>query len=293
MPRNLKLTLSYDGYGYYGWQIQPGVPTIQGLLAEVIESLTGERLLPQASGRTDAGVHALAQVASFRTESPIPLQNLKIVLNDRLPPSIRVLSVEEAAPDFHARHSARAKTYEYRIYRGEVCPPFLFRYAWHYPYPLDEAAMAAAAALVVGEHDFTSFAAADPDRTERPPGKNPPGRMQQRLLAGTAAKKGKLPPCGIAAGAPNKRRGCACWDRMCAQSSGRNWTGGRRSRGLRRKLRQARRKRRRRRRKPRKRESWSTVCAAMVSFITWCATWWEHFCWWARERSRRTTSRAF
>jgi tRNA pseudouridine38-40 synthase len=167
LPRNLKLTLSYDGYGYHGWQIQPGVPTVQGLLAEVIESLTGERLLPQASGRTDAGVHALAQVASFRTGSPIPLQNLKIVLNDRLPPSIRVLSVEEAAPDFHARHSARAKTYEYRIYRGEVCPPFLFRYAWHYPYPLDEAAMAAAAALVVGEHDFTSFAAADPDRSER------------------------------------------------------------------------------------------------------------------------------
>jgi tRNA pseudouridine38-40 synthase len=167
LPRNLKLTLSYDGYGYHGWQIQPGVPTIQGLLAEVIETLTGERLLPQASGRTDAGVHALAQVASFRTESPIPLQNLKIVLNDRLPPSIRVLSVEEAAPDFHARHSAKAKTYEYRIYRGEVCPPFLFRYAWHYPYPLDEAAMTAAAALVVGEHDFTSFAAADPDRSER------------------------------------------------------------------------------------------------------------------------------
>jgi tRNA pseudouridine38-40 synthase len=165
--RNLKLTLSYDGYGYHGWQVQPGVPTIQGTLASVIESLTGERLLPQASGRTDAGVHALAQVVSFRTESPVPLENFKVVLNDRLPPSIRVLSVEEAAPNFHARHSATAKTYEYRIYRGEVCPPFLFRYVWHYPYPLDEKAMAEAAALVTGEHDFTSFAAADPDRTQR------------------------------------------------------------------------------------------------------------------------------
>ena len=167
MPRNLKLTLSYDGHGYYGWQIQPGVPTIQGVLAEVIEGLTGERVLPQGSGRTDAGVHALAQVASFRTESRIPLENLKVVLNDRLPPSIRILSVEEAAPEFHARHSAKSKTYEYRIYRGEVCPPFLFRYVWHYPYPLDERAMAEAAALVVGQHDFTSFAAADPDRAER------------------------------------------------------------------------------------------------------------------------------
>ncbi len=167
LPRNLKLTLSYDGYGYYGWQIQPGVPTIQGVLAEVIEGLTGERVLPQGSGRTDAGVHALAQVASFRTESRIPLENLKVVLNDRLPPSIRILSVEEAAPEFHARHLAKTKTYEYRIYRGEVCPPFLFRYVWHYPYPLDERAMAEAAALVVGQHDFTSFAAADPDRAER------------------------------------------------------------------------------------------------------------------------------
>jgi tRNA pseudouridine38-40 synthase len=165
--RNLKLTLSYDGFGYHGWQIQPGVPTIQGVLAEVIESLTGERLLPQASGRTDAGVHALAQVVSFHTSSTIPPENFKVVLNDRLPPSIRVLGVEEAAPEFHARHSARAKTYEYRIYRGEVCPPFLFRYVWHYPYPLDQAAMAEAAALVAGKHDFTSFAAADPDRAHR------------------------------------------------------------------------------------------------------------------------------
>jgi len=167
LPRNLKITLSYDGHDYHGWQIQPGVPTIQGVLAEVIEGLTGERLLPQGSGRTDAGVHALAQVASFRTESRIPLENLKVVLNDRLPPSIRILRVEEAAPEFHARHSARAKTYEYRIYRGEVCPPFLFHYVWHYPYPLNERAMAEAAARVVGQHDFTSFAAADPDRAER------------------------------------------------------------------------------------------------------------------------------
>jgi tRNA pseudouridine38-40 synthase len=167
MTRTLRLTLSYDGYDFRGWQIQPGVPTVQGVLAEVIESVTGEHLLPQGSGRTDTGVHALAQVASFATQSPIPLENFKVVLNDRLPPTIRVLQVEEAPPGFHARHAARAKTYVYRIYRGSVCPPFLHRYVWHYPYSLDEQAMASAALRVAGVHDFTSFAAVDPDRARR------------------------------------------------------------------------------------------------------------------------------
>jgi len=166
-PRNIKLTLAYDGSAYHGWQVQPGKPTIQGALAEAIESITGERLLPQGSGRTDAGVHALAQVASFETASPIPLPNLRVVLNDRLPASIRVLSVEEVAAGFHARHSARGKSYQYRIWRGDVVPPFLARYVTHHPYPLDEAAMEQAAALVLGEHDFTSFAAVDPDRSAR------------------------------------------------------------------------------------------------------------------------------
>lgn len=167
LPRTLKLTLSYDGHDYHGWQVQPGAPTVQGVLAAVIESVTGERLLPQGSGRTDAGVHALAQVASFETASPIPPGNFRIVLNDRLPPSIRVLRVEEAAAGFHARHSARAKRYEYRIYRADICPPFLVRYVTHYPYPLNEQLMAEAAALVAGQHDFTSFAAADADRSQR------------------------------------------------------------------------------------------------------------------------------
>ena len=162
LPRTLKLTISYDGHEYHGWQVQPGASTVQGVLAAAIESVTGERLLPQGSGRTDAGVHALAQVASFETESPIPLENFRIVLNDRLPPAIRVLRVEEAAAGFHARHSARAKSYEYRIYRGDICPPFLVRYVTHYPYPLDERLMAEAAAAGLGQHDFTSFAAADP-----------------------------------------------------------------------------------------------------------------------------------
>jgi tRNA pseudouridine38-40 synthase len=162
--RNLKLILSYDGSEFAGWQVQPDAVTVQGTLASAIGRVTGEKVLPQGSGRTDAGVHALAQVVTFVTESSVPTANFAKALNDILPASVRVLEVEEAAADFHARHSALAKTYRYRIYRGAICPPFLARYVWHYPYPLDEPAMARAAGLVEGEHDFTSFAAVDPER---------------------------------------------------------------------------------------------------------------------------------
>jgi tRNA pseudouridine38-40 synthase len=162
--RYLRLTLAYDGSEFSGWQVQPGAQTIQGLLASAIGRLTGEKVLPQGSGRTDAGVHALAQVATFSTESPIPVANWRTALNDILPASIRVLEVAEAPPDFHVRKSARAKTYRYRMYRGTICPPFLARYVWHYPYPLHENTMQQAAGLVEGEHDFTSFAAVDPER---------------------------------------------------------------------------------------------------------------------------------
>ena len=165
--RNLRLTLSYDGADLAGWQVQPGRATVQGALASAIGRLSGENVLPQGSGRTDAGVHALSQVASFATASTIPTENWMKALNDILPASIRVLEVTEAAPEFHARKSARAKTYRYRIHRGAICPPFLARYVWHYPYPLEESAMVAAARVVVGEHDFTSFAAVDAERVER------------------------------------------------------------------------------------------------------------------------------
>ena len=165
--RNLKLILSYDGADFAGWQVQPGRETVQGALASAIRRLSGENVLPQGSGRTDAGVHALAQVASFRTASPIPAENWMRALNDILPASIRVLEVTEATPEFHARKSARAKTYRYRMHRGATCPPFLTRYVWHYPYPLEESAMVAAAGVVVGEHDFTSFAAVDTERVRR------------------------------------------------------------------------------------------------------------------------------
>lgn len=162
--RNLKLTLSYDGADFSGWQVQPACTTIQGTLASAIGRITGEKVLPQASGRTDAGVHALAQVVTFVTESSVPTANFQKALNDLLPKSVRIVGVDDAAPDFHARHSAKAKTYRYRIYREAICPPFLVRYVWHYPYALDEAAMTASATGVVGEHDFTSFAAVDPER---------------------------------------------------------------------------------------------------------------------------------
>jgi tRNA pseudouridine38-40 synthase len=163
--RNLKLILAYDGAEFSGWQVQPDAATVQGTLASAIGRITGEKVLPQGSGRTDAGVHALAQVVTFVTESSVPTANFVKALNDILPPSVRVLEVTEAPMEFHARHSARAKTYRYRIYREAICPPFLARYVWHYPYPLDEKAMARAALLVVGEHDFTSFAAVDPDKS--------------------------------------------------------------------------------------------------------------------------------
>jgi len=164
MARNFKLVLAYDGTDFNGWQVQPDRPTIQGLLSDAIFRIAGERVLPQGSGRTDAGVHALGQVASFALDCSIPAQNLLLALNDKLPTAIRCLQVEEVAKDFHARHSARAKTYEYRLFRGAICNPFVARYVHHYPYPMNEEEMSRAAKDVVGEHDFTSFAAVDPER---------------------------------------------------------------------------------------------------------------------------------
>ena len=170
--RNFKFTLAYDGTDFHGWQVQPGRGTIQAALGDALRRITGETVLPQGSGRTDAGVHALAQVASCALASSIPAANLVVALNDILPPSIRVMQVEEAPPEFHARKSARAKTYRYRIYRGDICPPWLARYVYHHPYPLDENAISAAAEQVTGEHDFTSFAAVDEEKREEEGGRS-------------------------------------------------------------------------------------------------------------------------
>jgi tRNA pseudouridine38-40 synthase len=162
-----KLVLAYDGTEFHGWQVQPDCATVQGELRDALARITGEEVLPQGSGRTDAGVHALGQVASFALVAPIPEANLARALNRALPASIRVLSATLETSDFHARHSARAKTYEYRVFRGEICPPWLARFVYAFNAPLDVEAMQRAAVLVCGEHDFTSFAASDPDRLER------------------------------------------------------------------------------------------------------------------------------
>jgi tRNA pseudouridine38-40 synthase len=163
--RRIRITLAYDGTDFHGWQIQPELPTVQGTLETVVSEIEGGFVRVEGSGRTDAGVHALAQVAAFSIGNPIPVENLKRAMNRLLPFSIRVLRAEEAAPEFHPRFCARAKTYEYRIYRGEICSPFERRYVLHHPYPLDVERIVEAAAVFEGEHDFTALAASD-DRDE-------------------------------------------------------------------------------------------------------------------------------
>ncbi len=159
--RALKVILAYDGTEFHGWQVQPGLPTIQGTLQAVLEEIEGAPVKVHGAGRTDAGVHALGQVAAFALENPIPTENLRRAMNRLLPGAIRVLAVEEVAPDFHPRYAAVSKTYEYRVFRGETCLPFERRYVYHHPFPLDEGRICAAAPLLEGEHDFSAFAAAD------------------------------------------------------------------------------------------------------------------------------------
>jgi tRNA pseudouridine38-40 synthase len=157
--RNIRLTLAYDGTDFHGWALQPNHPTIQGTLVDVASRLTGERVFLLGAGRTDAGVHALAQTASFKTQSGLPTEQFLRAFNALLPPAIRVLRCEEESPDFQPRWNALTKTYQYRIYRGKIVPPFEQRYVLHYPFPLDEEAMSRAAPLFEGKHDFTAFAA--------------------------------------------------------------------------------------------------------------------------------------
>jgi len=159
--RRIKITLAYDGTDFYGWQVQPGLPTIQGTLQEVLAEIEGRPVHVIGSGRTDAGVHALAQVAAFDLENRIPVENLRRAMNRLLPDAIRVLEACEVEAHFHPRRDALWKTYEYRVWRGEICPPFQRRYVHHFPYPLDEQRLQKAAPLIEGEHDFTAFAAAD------------------------------------------------------------------------------------------------------------------------------------
>jgi tRNA pseudouridine38-40 synthase len=157
--RNIKLTIAYEGSDFHGWQTQPGVPTIQGALNDAGRKITQEKITVHGASRTDTGVHALGQVAHFKTQSALSAVEFQRALNALLPPAIRIVAAEEAGPEFHARWLAQGKTYRYRIYRGRVLPPFEHRRALHYPWPLDEDAMAVAARQFEGEHDFSSFAA--------------------------------------------------------------------------------------------------------------------------------------
>lgn len=159
--RRIRISVSYDGTEFHGWQVQPGLPTIQAALEAVVSGIEGRPVSVAGSGRTDAGVHALAQVAAFSIENQIPTDNLRKAMNRLLPGSIRVVSVEETHPEFHPRFDALAKTYEYRIWREETCPPMRRLYLCHHPYPLDEVRMIALAALYEGEHDFSAFAGSD------------------------------------------------------------------------------------------------------------------------------------
>ena len=155
--RNILLVFGYDGTDFCGWAAQPGKASIQAAMEQAVAAVVGTKVNVEPSGRTDAGVHALGHAASFQTESSIPCDNLVKAINTHLPRSIRVYSAEEREAAFHARFSARAKTYRYRIYRRPICPPDLWRYVHHFRHPLDVDEMKTAAMAFEGLHDFTSF----------------------------------------------------------------------------------------------------------------------------------------
>ena len=158
--RTFKLTLAYDGTDYVGWQRQASGASIQGCLEAALADIAGTSIPVVGAGRTDAGVHALGQVAGVRLGVRIDPGALARAVNARLPPDIRVVGSVEVADAFHARFDAVAKAYRYRLLHGPVMSPFLRRYAWHVREPLDAGAMAGAGRMLVGEHDFAAFQAA-------------------------------------------------------------------------------------------------------------------------------------
>lgn len=157
MARNLKITLQYDGTNYVGWQRQANGVSIQGLLEDALAPIEGRPVTVHGAGRTDAGVHALAQVATVSLEAAIEPRAVGRALNAVLPHDVRIIAVEEASTHFHARFSAVGKLYEYRIVNAPLASPFLLRYGWHVPQPLDFALMRDASRCLVGCHDFASF----------------------------------------------------------------------------------------------------------------------------------------
>lgn len=158
--KRLKCIVAYDGTDYSGFQVQPEQVTVQGTIEAALQRITGETIQIAGSGRTDAGVHAQGQVFHFDTNSTIPVEKWRFVLNNQLPDSIVISSVEEAHPAFHARFDVVRKQYRYCIDNGTVPELFRHRYADHYRHRLDESRMQEAANYLVGEHDFTSFCSA-------------------------------------------------------------------------------------------------------------------------------------
>jgi len=158
--RNVKLTITYDGSDYHGWQIQPGRKTIQGVLTQAIQDLVGCEVRVHGASRTDAGVSALGQVALVEIDSPIPTENLAKAITDRLPCDIAVTEAAEVLQGFDLIGGAKSKLYRYTIYTGQSRPVMQIRHCWHLPAKLDTAAMAKAAKMLVGKNDFKSFAAA-------------------------------------------------------------------------------------------------------------------------------------
>jgi tRNA pseudouridine38-40 synthase len=167
--RTFRITLAYDGTDFVGWQRQAAGVSIQGLLEAALRELDGRDVAVTGAGRTDAGVHALGQVAAFSIERPLTADVVARALNARLPDAVRVLSAEETPGSFHARFDARAKSYRYRICNRDVLSPFERRYAWHVPSALDAAAMQVAAHILEGVHDFAAFRSvgSDTKTTER------------------------------------------------------------------------------------------------------------------------------
>lgn len=157
MQQNYHILISYDGTDYFGWQRQPNKKTIQGLIENALAKIASRPIQVMGSGRTDAGVHALAQSAHFKAHLSLDDKELFQALNGNLPKDIRITSLQKAAPDFHARKSAKSKTYQYRIVQSTSISPFLLRYALHWPSLLDMKKMKDAAALFVREDDFTPF----------------------------------------------------------------------------------------------------------------------------------------
>jgi len=165
--RNIRMTIEYDGSNYHGWQRQINGLSIQQVLEEKIALMTGEEIRVTGSGRTDAGVHALGQVAHFRTASSIPEFNLRSGLNSLLPRDIVIRDLREAEASFHARFDARSKVYLYRIHNSPVRPAVFRQYAWFVSGKLELGLMQEAAVLFEGTHDFSSFCSTHTDAPDR------------------------------------------------------------------------------------------------------------------------------